>query len=298
MRIFVTGASGYIGGAVAARLQAAGHEVSGLTRSAETAKRLAARGIRPVVGDLGDAPALAAAARAADAVLNTADADHPGAAEALVKALEGSGKTLIHTSGTSITADTAMGERGERIRDEATPFEPVPEKAARVAIDRVVLGAAGRGVRAAVLCPSLIYGRSTGLHPESIQLPLLVAAAKRRGAGVHIGKGANIWSNVHIEDVAEAYLLALDRARAGGFYFLENGEASFKAVAEAISRRLGFGGKTESWPPEDAIKALGYSRAAFSLASNVRVRGKATRAELGWQPKHESVIAAIERGDF
>ncbi len=296
MNIFITGAAGYIGGEVATRLRAAGHAIRGLTRSESKAETLRRQGIVPVLGTLDDRELLIAEARAADAVVNAADSDHRGAAEALIAGLAGSGKPLLHTSGSSILADRAMGEAGARIFDEETPFEPDPGKAARVAIDRLVLAAAG--IRSAVICNSLVYGRSRGLHAESIQIPILVEEARRAGVPRYIGRGANIWSNVHIEDVGALYLLALGRAPAGSFFFAENGEASFKALVEALSRRLGFGGRTASWPVEEAIAALGFSRAVFSLASNCRVRARRARALLDWQPHHGSVLAAIEAGDF
>jgi nucleoside-diphosphate-sugar epimerase len=296
MKIFVTGATGYIGGEVAALLAAAGHAVRGLTRSEEKAAQLHRRGIAPVIGTLEDGDRLAAEARAADAVVNAADSDHAGAVEALLAGLAGSAKPFLHTSGISILADRAMGGASERVFDEETPFEPDPGKAARVAIDRRVLAA--KGVRACVICNSLVYGRGQGLHPESIQLPILVAEARRAGVARYVGRGANIWSNVHIADVGALYLLALERAPAGSFFFAENGEASFKALAEALSRRLGLGDRTESWPVEEAVAALGFPRAIFSLASNCRVRGRRARELLGWAPRHDSIVAAIEAGDF
>ena len=110
MNIFLTGANGYIGGAAAVALIAAGHRVRGLVRDKTKADTVAPHGVEPVVGTLDDGALLQAEARAADAVVNAADSDHRGAVEALVAALAGSGKTLIHSSGSSIVADLAMGE--------------------------------------------------------------------------------------------------------------------------------------------------------------------------------------------
>src|SRR5512142_393283 len=101
MKIFCTGASGYIGGSVAAHLAAAGHQVTGLVRSQEKADAIRARGIAPLMGTLDDAGTLVEAARAADVIVNAASADHEGAADALLGALAGSGKPFIHTSGSS-----------------------------------------------------------------------------------------------------------------------------------------------------------------------------------------------------
>lgn len=186
MNVFVTGASGYIGGAIAIRLLEAGHRVSGLVRDRENAAMLERLGITPVLGKLDDAELLAHEAQKADAVVNAANSDHAGAVAALVEGLAGSDKPLLHTSGSSIVADDARGEPSERIFTEDNLPEPGPEKAARVAIDRTVLAAAGRGIRSAVVCNTLIYGRSRGLHPESIQLPALARQARKSGVVRHV----------------------------------------------------------------------------------------------------------------
>ena len=295
MMVFVTGASGYIGGSIAARLVAAGHRVTGLTRSPEKAEALRVRGIEPVVGSLDEADLLAQAARRADAVVNAASSDHRGAAEALLDALAGSDKPFLHTSGTSVVADDARGEPGNRVFDEETPFEPLPERAARAALDGTIVAAVERGVRTTVLCNSLIYGRGLGVHAESVQIPTLARLAREGGAPRHIGRGLNVWSNVHIEDVADLYLLALERAPAGSFYFVENGEASYKAMAEAIGRALGLDQPPQAWPFEAAAKELGLAPAKCTYGSNSRVRAEKARRTLGWAPRHSSATQWIER---
>ena len=298
MKIFITGASGYIGGSVARRLVAAGHAVRGLTRDAAKAGGLARLGIAPVVGSLDDAPLLTAEAQAADAVINAADSDHRGAAEALIAALAGSGRALIHTSGSSIMADSAAGEASDVIYDDTVfdlpgRFTPVAEKAARVAIDRLVLDAAGRGVRASVLCNTLIYGTGLGIAAESVQVPTLAAVARRHGRPRHVGRGRNIWSNVHIDDVAALYLAALERG-AGGFFFVESGEASFHDLTASLGAALGLP-PPAPWPIAEAVAELGYTRALFSYGSNSRVRGRRARAELGFAPAAEPLGVWITR---
>src|SRR5438477_3443956 len=156
MKIFLTGATGYIGGTVAARLLAAGHEVTGLVRGEQGAAELGRRGIVPLLGTLADRAVVAEAASRADAVINAANSDNRDIIEAVLPVLGGSGKPFIQTSGSSIVGDKAGGTLSTMIYDEDTPVAPLPEKAPRVAINDTVLAAAKDGVRAIVLCPSLI----------------------------------------------------------------------------------------------------------------------------------------------
>jgi nucleoside-diphosphate-sugar epimerase len=256
-----------------------------LVRSAEKAERVAAHGIEAVVGSLDDAALLQAEAGAADAVINAASSDHRGAVEALIAAMSGSGKPFIHSSGTSIVADLAMGEPSERIFEEATPVEPLPERAARMAIDRLVLAAPG--IRSIVLCNAMIYGHALGPAAQSVQIPALVRQAKASGIARYIGRGLNRWSNVHIADVATAYALALARAPAGTFMYVESGEEALGEIVSAIAARLELG-RAQSCSADEAIAAWGRNLAVLSLGSNSRVRGRVA-LELGWLPTRRSV---------
>jgi nucleoside-diphosphate-sugar epimerase len=294
MDIFVTGASGYIGGSVAERLKAAGHRIIGLVRSETKAEQLRTRGIEPVVGTLDDARLLAEQAKRADAVVNAANSDHRGAVEVLIRALAGSNKPFLHTSGSSIAANDARGEPDERIYRRLEEVTPEPEKAARVRVDQRVREAAAVGVRSVVLCNTLIYGHGLGLHRDSVQIPALVRQAERSGVARHVGRGLNRWANVHVEDMADLYLLALERAQPGSFYFVENGEASFQELVQAIADALGLG-EAQGWPADEAIAEWGFEKAMFALASNSRVRSDLARAELGWQPRHGSVVDWVRR---
>ena len=298
MRVFVTGATGYIGGSVAVRLVAEGHQVSGLVRSAEAATKVRALGITPVMGTLADRTVLVEAARAADAVINAANADDADLLDAMLPALAGSGKVFLQTSGSSIVGDNAGGEPSDRVYDEDTPVAPLPDKARRVAINERVRAAARDGVRSVVLCPSLIYGTGTGVHKASIQVPQLIELARKSGVARHVGRGLNVWSNVQIDDLVDLYLLALAKAAPGSFFYAENGEASMKALAEAISRLLGFGGRTEAIALEDAVKEWGGVAAAFTFGSNSRVRARRARADLGWRPHRIGLLDDVEHGSY
>lgn len=286
---FLTGATGYIGGSVASALVKSGHLVRGLVRSPDNAARLAECGISPVLGDLDNSDLLIAEARAADGVINTANADHGGAVQALIAGLEGSNKPLVHTSGSSIVGDDARGMfRSDKIFDEDTPLLVHPMKQARRGIDLMVLEAVDRGVRSSVICPSLIYGLGQGLNRKSVQIPFLIDEARKQGAVQVVGAGLNTWSNVHIDDVVELYLLAVRNAPAGAFYFAESGEASFLELGNALTKRLGLAA-TERLPIETAAESWGHARAYFTFGSNSRVRGTRARRELGWVPRYTSV---------
>jgi nucleoside-diphosphate-sugar epimerase len=298
MKVFITGATGYIGGTVAAKLLAAGHQVSGLARDKEKAAALEARGISPVVGTLDDLHVLDAAAREADAVINAASTHHAFAIRTIVDALRGTGKTFIHTSGSSIVADNAGGNFSPNIYGEDTPFAPEPEKAIWYAIERsLILPAAQDGVRTVVLCPCMIYGTGLGVRTESIQVPLMIRSAQEAGISRYIGTGENIWSNVHIDDCADAYLLALEHAPAGSYFYLEAGEDTLGDVARAVGRLLGHNEAAQSMPMADAIRAWGAPM-SLSLSSNSRLRANKARAMLGWQPKGPPMLDDIESGSY
>jgi nucleoside-diphosphate-sugar epimerase len=293
----MTGASGYIGGSVAAKLLDIGHSVVGLVRSQDKASRLKQRGIQPLIGTLADLKEIAEAARAADAVINTANADDFLVADTLLKALAGSGKPFIHTSGTSVVSDRAAGEFSDAVFHEDSPFDPVPERLLRVAVDRAVLMGSRDKIRAVVIRPSLIYGRGRGLNPNSVQLPRLIELARKHQVARHVGRGLNVWSHVHIDDLVDLYLLTLGEVPAGSLFYAENGEASWKTMASAVGRLLGFGSETKDWPIEDAIREWG-TNAFTSFGSNSRVSALKARKMLGWAPEGRPLLEDIETGSY
>ena len=298
MKIFLTGATGYIGGSVAAKLINAGHQVLGLTRSQEKAQQLQEMGIEPIVGSLTDSELLIETTQKSDAVINAADSDNPWVVTTILPVLHGTNKLFIQTSGSSLVGDKAAGNKSELIFNEDTPFNPALEKVGRIAINEKVLAAAQQGVHSVVLCHSLIYGRGQGIHAESIQIPGLIELAQKTGNASHIGKGENIWSNVHIDDVAELYLLAIENAPAGSFFYVENGEASMKTVAEAIGRMLGLEGETEQISLNDAIAEWGAEMAHFAFGSNSRVVATKARKMLDWNPSGASLLEEINSGYY
>lgn len=298
MKVFVTGATSYIGGSVAVKLLAAGHQVIGLVRSEEKVAKLQQLGIKPYLGSLTDYACLADAAHQADATINAADAYSPYVVEIMLLVLQGTGKRFIHTSGSGIVGDHAAGEPSELVFHEDTPLQPVPQEAMRLATDQMVLKAAHQGVQSVVIRPSLIYGQGLGVKQDSIQVPAFINQAKKNGVVRYIGRGENVWSVVHIEDLAELYLLALEHAPAGSLFYAENGEEKMKTIAESVSRLFGMGGKAESWSLDEAIKEWGQDKAHIALGSNSRVRATKARKMLGWHPTGPAVLDDIEHGSY
>lgn len=285
------GATGYIGGSVAEALVKKGYEVSGLVRSEEKAKYLESRNVQPVMGDLSSEDVLSEAAKSADVIINAADADDRAAVEIIFKAIGGTGKTYIQTSGSSIVSDAAAGERSDTVYDGETAFEPLAEKRHRVELDNYVRDAAKNDIRSIVICPTMVYGVGAGFNPHSIQIPFLINQAKKDEAARYIGAGANRWSNVHIDDLTDLYLLAIESAEAGSFFFAENGEKSLKAIAEEIGGLLDV--PAESWTEAEAIAAFGRDAAVFGFGSNSRVSSQKAR-ELGWNPQKDDILGSIK----
>lgn len=294
MNIFLTGANGFVGGSVAHRLIADGHSIRGLVRDPQKAELLKARGITPVIGSLDDHALLIAEAQRADAVIDAANSDHAGAVESFIEALKGSNKLLIHTSGSSIIGDDAKGNYlSENIFDEDTPFIVEPLKQPRYDIDLRLMKAASEGIRTVVICPSNIYGVGHGLTDHSFQLPFLIARARETGVLRIVGKGLNRWSNVHIDDVAELFVLALKKAPAGAFYFIENGEASFADIGAALAERMELG-PVQSWSVEEAEQHWDPMHVHYTFGTNSRVIAKRARSALGWVPRHDSILDWIK----
>ena len=298
MKIFITGATGYIGGSIAATMRDAGHEIVGLVRSDERANQAVAEGIKPIVGSLDDPDVLARAVTRAEAVINCASSDHSGAVEVMLSAMEGTNKLFMHTSGTSIVGYPDEGEKRDGVYDEDTPFTPSPGRLGRVRINDDIIEAARRGVHTVILCPCLIYGEGLGVNKDSMQVPWLLDVARKFGVAKHIGSGGNIWSNVHIQDLAALYLLAMDKAPPGSFYFAENGANSMREVCAAINSMMGVDRLPQSMSIEEASVEWGEGPANHTMGSNSRVIAKRAREDLGWMPSAPSLLDEITGGCY
>jgi nucleoside-diphosphate-sugar epimerase len=290
MHVFLTGATGYIGTAVAERLRAAGHRISGLARSDASAERLRDAGIEPVRGDFSDPATVGAAARAADGTISTATANDAGvdepAVDAILAALAGSDKPFIYTGGI-----WSYGDTGGAVVDETSPPKPIPMVEWRQAVVDRVRQAAQRRIRTVVIQPAIVYGRGGGIPAGFAE------SARKEGAARMVGTGENRWPFVHVDDLADLYLLALERAPAGALLLGVGVEsAKVRDVAAAASRGAGAGGRTVAWPLDEARKEL--SSYADALALDQQASGRRARETLGWQPRGPEVLEDMERGSY
>lgn len=292
MRVLVIGASGFLGGAVALRLLRDGHTVVALARDPSKAGEMQKVGLAIRAGSLDDAVGLQRAIADADAVINAADSDHAAGIATILQAIAGTGKTFIHTSGISVTADHAAGARGGRILDETTTYEPIPERAARFALDRRIRNAGASGCRTIVICCPLVYGAPVWPTRESVQIPHLIRDAQVNGAARYVGAGEARWSHCHIDDIAEAFSAALANGQSGALYYPENGEFAWGDLARSVGRALGL--SAQSFTLEQAVAAWG-PRALWTYCSNARTRGVRIRQDLGWAPRANDIEGDIRR---
>ena len=290
MLVFLTGATGYIGSAVAERLRQAGHKLTGLARSDDAARRLTAAGVEPVSGDFSDPSSVGAAAQTADGAISMATTYNPAvdgpAVDAILDRFAGSNKPFVYTSGI-----WSHGDTGGKVVDETSPPKPAALVAWRQAVEERVLQAAGRGIRSTVIRPAIVYGRGGGL------LAGFSDSARKEGSARFVGAGQNRWPFVHVDDLAELYLLALEHAPAGTLLLGVAGPSyPVGHVAAAASRGAGAGGKTQAWPLEEARKTLGPY--ADALVLDQQASGRRAQELLGWKPGRPDVLQDVEHGSY
>ncbi|WP_353120560.1 SDR family oxidoreductase [Nitratidesulfovibrio sp.] len=285
MHVFVTGATGWVGSAVVRELIGAGHQVTGLARSADKATALAATGVGVLLATLDDADALRAAAAAADAVVHTAfnhdfsrfmescEQDRR-VIETLASALSGSARPLLVTSGLSGLPRGAT---------EATRTNPaMPRKS-----EAEARASAERGVRVATvrLAPSV-----HGLGDHGF-VSFLIRLAKQKGVSAYIGDGQNCWSGVFRLDAARVYRLALEQGVTEPVYHAVADEAvPFKAIAELIGRRLNL-----PVAPRDREHFGWFANMA---GADMSVSSARTRALLGWTPQGPHLLADLDQPGY
>ncbi len=288
-KILITGITGYIGGTIAKKLLDKNYTVTGLVRDEAHVKALKSAGIETIVGNIHDENILQSAISDADAVIHNADsADDAYAADSIINALKGSGKTFIFTSGSAIFGGKENGEKNDFVFTEDIPLQPRLEMSSRVLINQYVLQSARKNIRSIVIVPTMVYGEGLGLKKDSIQLPALISLSKEKGFGVYFGKGENIWSNVHIEDLADLYVLALKKAKAGSLYYAENSFSTIKNLAEKISECHNLK-PARSVTIQEAVNTFGPAGGYFGFASNSLCNSDKARTELNWEPQHHSI---------
>ncbi len=295
MRLFMTGASGFVGSAVARQLVARGHAVTGLARSDASAASLEAAGLGVVRGGLEDWDVLASAAEAADGVVHCGFVhDFANFAASCVidqrvietfgKALQGTGRPLLVTSG---LAGLALGRPATE--------EDVPDAAVAAHIPRVSeptgLAQIARGLRVSVMrLPPSVHG--DGDHGF---VPALIGIAREKGVSAYVGSGDNLWPAVHREDAAKAYVLAIEGGAAHPRYHaIGDTGVPFRQIAEAIGRKLGI--PTLSVPKAEAGAHFGWMGNFTQF--DVPASSALTEAWLGWKATGPGLIEDLEAGSY
>jgi nucleoside-diphosphate-sugar epimerase len=291
MRIFVTGASGWIGSAVVPELISAGHTVLGLARSDTSAKTVSGMGAEVLRGDLNDIDVLRSGVLDSDGVIHlafvvpsvteAATRTDARAIETFVSSLAGSGNPLVISGGTLVRPGRPATEH-----DELIAAGPI---AARITNMQVALAAAGSGVRSClVMLPRSVHGEGD----RHGFIPQLIALARTKGVSGYIGDGTSRWPAVHVKDAANLYRLAVEQAPAGAVLNAVGDEGvPVREIAEAIGRHLNL--------PARSLPAAEYEGMLVHLLStDMPASSTFTQELLGWKPTHPGLIEDIEAGHY
>jgi nucleoside-diphosphate-sugar epimerase len=291
MRVFVTGATGFIGSAVVRELIDAGHEVLGLARSDAGAAALMAVGAEAHHGNLEDLDSLRSGAAASDGVVHTAFihdfSDYAAAADTDRRAIEAIGETLAGTDRPLVVASGMAVQTPGRLITEEDAVDPNFPRAS----EQTALPLAAHGVRVSVLrLPPSVHGK--GDHGF---VPHLISTARAKGVSAYPGDGSNRWPAVHRLDAAQLFRLALENASAGARLHAVGDEGiAVRDIAEVIGRHLGL--PVSSIAAEQAFDHFGFIGGIFSM--DIAASSALTQAQLDWCPSHPGLIADLEEGHY
>jgi nucleoside-diphosphate-sugar epimerase len=289
MKVFVTGASGFLGTAIVAGFARGGHEVHGLVHRPGSAARVAALEALPVVGSMDDPSSYLAAASQCDILVHAAfeysargfELDRRTLESLLGLGTEGAPRVLLYTSGVWVCGDT-----GGLSVDELMRANPHPNVAQRVEHERLVLGSAAAGFRTLVLRPGCVYGGGGSLTAPWFQ------SATGQGAARIVGDGANHWAMVHRDDLGELYVRAAQSELSGQvLHAVDSSRYTLLECARAASRAAGAAGKVVAVPVAEAVREMGP--VAECLAMDQIVSGRRTADALGWTPKHVGFVDGV-----
>jgi nucleoside-diphosphate-sugar epimerase len=294
MRVFATGATGFIGSATVRELVGAGHQVVGLARSDGGAAAVESAGATVLRGSLEDLDSLRRGAEEADGVIHTAyihdfsrmedaAATDRRVLEALGAELEGSNRPLVFTSGTALVSPGRVATEEDFADLSSTPHP-------RAAVEKLGLGLAASGVRVSVVRP----GASVHGEGDHGFVPFLIGIARSKGVSGYIGDGSNRWPAVHRLDTARLYRLALESAPPGAVLHAVAESVPTREIAEAIARHLNI--PAVSIPPEDAGEHFGWMGAFWGL--DAPASSALTQERMGWTPAHVGLIQDLDQGHY
>ena len=293
MRVLVTGATGYLGGAIAEALAADGRAVVGAARDAAGLDRVRAAGYEAVHADLTDPGTLVRAVEGCDAVVHVAAVNGPeraatdlNAVGAMLGALlrRGSG-AFVYTSGTWVLGDT-----GDSVATEKWPCRPLDVNAWQLELEEMVQAGRVDDVRTAIVRPATVHGRGGG------SLAAFVSQTRKKGAPRVVGSGHQIWSTVHVDDVADLYARLLRGIDAGGVFHAASG-CAYPARDLALAAAIAAGGRrVEEWPIDEARARLGGI--ADALGMTQRVEASRARTVLGWVPRGPTALEDLLTGSY